>query len=176
MTSKSFRLFKEIVDRSQADNWEEARLEWHLDHIIIADDEEVVLGTYTCLCGHSPLKELCFIQNDFTHVMAMVGNCCVKKFMGELESDKIFSAMKSRRVNRATIELAFNKGIIKQHEFDYCLKKTRKRKPGYVFECIQGKILRGLKLHKKVKIPEFERQMIEAMDAEAVKERENGNV
>lgn len=173
---KSFRLFEEITKRSQADNWEEAHLEWHLDHIVIANDEDVVLGTYTCLCGHNPLKELCFIKNDITDNMVMVGNCCVKKFMEELESDKIFSAMKKRKVNKAAIELAFAKGIITEHESNYCIKNMRKRKPGYVFEYLQRRVLRGLKLHKKTKIEEFERKMLETMDAEARLELEHGSV
>ena len=171
-TIKGFRLFQEIIDRSEADAWEEARLEWHLDHIEIADKEDVENHTYTCLCGHTPLKELCFILNDLTDIMVLVGNCCITKFMGELKSNKVFHAVKKKRANREAIELAFARGIISQHEFNYCLMKVRKRKPGYVFQCMQNKILRRLLPHKKAKISDTERHMITIMDSEAAKEKQ----
>jgi hypothetical protein len=177
MTSKKeFHLFKEIIERSQADTWEEAKLEWKLDHINFASDEDVVLGTYRCLCGHSPLKELCYIFNASSAITAMVGNCCVKKFMGEIESDKVFSAVKNKRVNKATIEHAFARGIISQHEHDYCLTKFKKRKRGYVFELYQYKILRKILPRKTKEISKEERQMIAWMDAEALWEREHGPI
>ncbi len=78
-----FQLTTEILERSVAQTWDEARREWSLYEIYEADEPE------TCLCGHFPIIELCVLRNRHNGIQATVGNCCVKHFIG-LPSDRIF--------------------------------------------------------------------------------------
>jgi hypothetical protein len=85
-----YKLTQEIVARSVATTWDEAKLEWKLEEVYEADEPE------TCLCGHAPIVERCILRNQSNLNTALVGNCCVKKFIG-LPSDKIFQAFKRVR-------------------------------------------------------------------------------
>ena len=123
----SYRLFEAITNLSVAVVWEEAKKEWYLAHIEIADDNEVAENTYVCACGHPHLKELCYIRNKKNGNEVLVGNCCVKKFM-ELESDKIFQAVKRKRVNPALVEYAAAHNWISPWERSFLLGVARKRK------------------------------------------------
>jgi len=104
-----YKLKPEIIHLSVANNWSEARLEWELKNIYIEDEP------MTCLCRHHPIIEICEIRNTKNKNEAIVGNCCVKKFLG-LPSDKIFSALarintdNSRALNEETIKYAYKKG------------------------------------------------------------------
>lgn len=88
-----YKLTQAILQRSVASNWDEAKLEWNLEDMYEADEPD------TCLCGHTPIIELCILRNRLNNNDALVGNCCVKKFIG-LPSDKIFQAL--RRVRKDT--------------------------------------------------------------------------
>ena len=55
----AYCLSKEIIDLSVADVWDEAKMEWDLDHIVQLDPTEDV--GQTCLCSHHPIFEL-FLQ------------------------------------------------------------------------------------------------------------------
>jgi len=122
-----YRLTKEIIERSEAENWDQAKLEWRLAEVYEADEPE------TCLCGHFPIVELCVLRNKLNVGMATVGNCCVKKFLG-LPSDLIFQAVKRVRadndksLNGESIEHAFGKGWINQWERNFYFDVMRKRK------------------------------------------------
>ena len=168
--TKGFRLFKEIIDRSRADSWEEAKLEWDLDRVQEASDEDVVLGTYKCLCGHGPLKELCYIINRNTIVEVLVGNCCITKFMGQIESNKIFQAIKNRKINRFTLDHVNKKGKIRTYEYNFAKTHIRKRKltPSrrIVFDQINVKVLNAVKDCKKKMMP-HEVEMLKQMDTDA---------
>ena len=98
-----YKLSAEIVAQSEAQAWDEAKLEWKLDHIYWEEEPD------TCLCGHYPINELCILRNAKNGNTALVGNCCVKKFMG-LPSDKIFQSLKKSKVmkkNRSTQRRSF---------------------------------------------------------------------
>src|SRR6266478_1724325 len=122
-----YKLTSEIMSRSVAETWDEAKLEWKLDAISIAEEPS------TCLCGHFPIIELCRIRNYKNGNKAIVGNCCVKKFIG-LPSDKIFQALKrvqrdcSRALNAETIEYAHQKGWINDWERRFYFDTMRNRK------------------------------------------------
>lgn len=115
-----------IVKLSNAKSWEMAKTEWELDSIFFAEEPE------TCLCGHFPIIELCELKNIKNGNHAIVGNCCVKKFLG-LPSDKIFQAVKkvkkdsSANLNGETIEHAYSKGWINQWEYEFYGDIFRKR-------------------------------------------------
>ena len=85
-----YKLISEILVRSQADEWADAKLEWLLHEVYAAAEPQ------TCLCGHFPIVEICVLKNKENQRRTRVGNCCVKKFMG-LPSHLIFQAIK--RVN-----------------------------------------------------------------------------
>ena len=122
-----YKLIEEIIVRSVADYWDAAKLEWSLSEVYEGEEAE------TCLCGHFPIIELCILQNKNNHSFATVGNCCVKKFL-DLESDKIFQAVKrvrkdnERALNSEAIEYGFSKGWINDWERRFYLDTMRKKK------------------------------------------------
>ena len=106
-----FKLTAEIVARSSSEVWDSAKREWSLADVYVADHPE------TCLCGHTPIFEICVLRNRVNGGYADVGNCCVKKFMG-IPSHLIFDGIKrvrkdpSTALNEAAIEHAANRGWI----------------------------------------------------------------
>ena len=102
------KLKSEILKLSKARDWEIAKKEWALHSIYESDEFE------RCLCGHSPIKEICCLFNRITEKHADVGNVCVKKFLG-IRSDLIFSALKrvrkdiSKSLNADSITFFFRK-------------------------------------------------------------------
>lgn len=120
------QLMIEILERSVAQTWEEARSEWSLYEIYEADEPE------TCLCGHFPIIELCVLHNRRNGIKATVGNLCVKNFLG-LPSDRIFQAVKrirrdpSNSLNPEAIQHAFERQWITGWERDFYLSIMRKR-------------------------------------------------
>ena len=123
-----YKLAEEIIGRSVADTWDEAKLEWTLDEIYEVKEPR------TCLCGHFPIVEICVLKNKVNGQRAVVGNCCVKKFMG-LPSQKLFDAIKrvsadeSKALNAETLEHAHRKGWINDWEHRFYCDTMRKRKP-----------------------------------------------
>lgn len=122
-----YKLTIEIIQRSQSQIWDIAKLEWALSEIYEAEEPE------TCLCGHFPIIEICILKNRINLLSATVGNCCVKKFIG-LPSDKIFQAVKRVRkdngksLNAEAIQHAFERGWINEWEYKFSLDTMRKRK------------------------------------------------
>ncbi len=121
-----FKLIREIILLSVADTWEFAKSEWELSEIYFSD------GPETCLCGKNPIIELCEIRNKKNQQIAIVGNCCVNKFIG-LPSGKIFQAVKRIRkdreksLNSETIDLAYSKNWINDWEYKFYIDTIRKR-------------------------------------------------
>ena len=121
-----FKLTKEIIGLSVSSAWDTAKLEWSLAQIYEADEPE------RCLCGHFPIIEICILQNKQNHNQAIVGNCCVKKFIG-LPSDKIFQAVKRVRkdneksLNSEALDHAYKNGWINKWEYDFSMDTVRKR-------------------------------------------------
>ncbi|MBJ9972375.1 hypothetical protein I8254_15350 [Providencia rettgeri] len=87
----------------------------------------------SCLCGHTPISNVCVLKNRLNKRTTSVGNCCVKKFMG-MPSDAIFNAVNrvakddSKSANIHTLRLALEKRIITQWEFDFYSDTMNKRK------------------------------------------------
>jgi len=143
-TSNSKELIREIIIRSESKVWEQACLEWNLDGIHRAEIPE------TCLCGHSPIIEICTIVNSINGNTAEVGNICAKKFMG-FPSDQIFTCIKkiaadgNKGLNLATIAFAHDKGWIGDWEKDFSVSTSKKRKLSqkqlYKREQINNKVL-----------------------------------
>lgn len=130
MPNNEYKLTLEIIKRSTAKSWKAARTEWQLESAIPSDAPE------TCLCSHYPILEICTLINRKNGKRAVVGNCCVKKFLN-LPSNEIFSAIKRVRqdsgksLNRETLEYAFAKGWISPREMRFYFDTLRKRKLSY---------------------------------------------
>jgi hypothetical protein len=107
MNKNEYKLSEEIIALSIAKSWDAAKLEWVLHEVYMADEPD------QCLCGHFPIIEMCILKNKKNSKKAVVGNCCVKKFLG-LRSDKIFQSLKkvkrdnAKSFNPETIDHAFN--------------------------------------------------------------------
>lgn len=121
-----FKLASEILKLSNGTTWDAAKLEWHLIEIFESEVGDV------CLCGHSPIKELCVIQNTITKVQVTVGNCCVNKFIG-ISSGKIFQSLKKIRkdtgksINAESVQYAFDHNVINDWERKFYLDIMRKK-------------------------------------------------
>lgn len=102
------QLAEEIIALSNANFWDTAKLEWELADIYEAEEPG------TCTCGHFPIIETCILINRINSNRAVVGNCCVKKFIG-LPSDIIFQVIQRVRkdneksLNKETIDHAYRR-------------------------------------------------------------------
>lgn len=125
--SNEYKLKEEIIALSQSKDWSQARLEWQLDHIYFESEPE------TCLCGKTPIIEVCVLKNQRNGNYATVGNVCVKRFIG-LPSDNIFQAVKrisediEKSLNFEAINYAHNKKWISDNDFNFYSDICRKRK------------------------------------------------
>jgi len=147
-----FKLIQEIISLSVADAWKLAKSEWELSQIYFSDEPEA------CLCGHSPIIELCEIRNKKNQKIVVVGNCCVNKFIG-LPSEKIFQAVKRIRKNSGkslnieAIELAYSKDWINSWEYEFYIDTFGKRllteKQGLKRKQINEKILYKINKDRK---------------------------
>lgn len=118
-----------IVALSYARSWEEARHEWGLESIVQLDEGE---PSETCLCGHYPIRELCFLRNQVNRHEALVGNVCVTRFFG-LGSNTIFDGFKRvaldpfKALNEAAALYSFERGWISEWELGFCENTRLKR-------------------------------------------------
>jgi len=121
------KLKKEILKLSIATSWERARKEWELDKIAIYDTH------MACICGQNPIKEVCFIKNVKNGNNAIVGNCCVEKFL-KLSAKIVFASIKRinkdlyKVLNYESVMLFHSNGIINDWERDFCINMIGKRK------------------------------------------------
>ena len=128
-TKPKFRLMAEIIKRSVASTWHEARLEWLLQDVTYADRD----APGVCLCGHRPIRELCILRNRENGNQTIVGNCCVTKFMG-LESQKVFGGLRrvsenhGKAANQEMIDLASERGCLSAWERKFLADTMRKRR------------------------------------------------
>lgn len=124
----AYRLTEEILKLSESKEWSKAVKEWKLKEIYLINADEPT----TCLCGHYPVYECCIIKNTKNNFEALVGNCCVKKFLG-LNSNSIFISIKKVRqdidksFNPDTLRYAFSHYFITEREFSFYKDIMRKR-------------------------------------------------
>tara|TARA_R110000824_G_C15136486_1_gene669570 strand:- start:315 stop:926 length:612 start_codon:yes stop_codon:yes gene_type:complete len=128
-TKYSETFIKRILELSEADIWEEAKLEWKLVRIDFARKEE----GESCLCGKTPICELCRITNSLNGNSTQVGNVCINKFT-DLPSNLIFTNIKKvfkdvdKSFNEVTTEYIYEKEWINEWEYDFLIDTERKRK------------------------------------------------
>lgn len=122
-----YRLAREIVARSRARTWAEAKLEWEILEVYQAKAPQ------PCLCGHYPIIEICVLVNKVNGQQATLGNCCVKQFLG-LPSGKIFDALKriekdpGKSLNAEAIKYLFENGLITPWEQGFCTNTISMRR------------------------------------------------
>jgi hypothetical protein len=122
-----YHLAQEIIKRSVAKTWNEAKREWGLEAVYFAPEPD------RCLCGKFPIIELCILRNRKNDREAIVGNECVKKFLG-LPSDRIFNGLRRIQVdaekpmNEDAIRYAHSRGWMNDWERGFYLDTWRKRK------------------------------------------------
>jgi hypothetical protein len=123
-----WRLLEEILVRSVAGNWPEARLEWALQLIYYEDDPPG-----TCLCGHYPICEHCLLYNRANGNRAVVGNVCVTRFMG-MDADAIFRCLRrvaadaGKALSGDAVVYLYRRGLLTDWEKQFCLDTARKRR------------------------------------------------
>ena len=100
---------------SEVDDFEQAVEKWryaggeserHLNYFNLIKDDynlEHPHKTDRCLCSH-PIEENCYIRNIDTNYIAVVGNCCIKKFIPKKtrtcsECDSVHKNRKSNLCN-----------------------------------------------------------------------------
>lgn len=126
MSKKQYELPSEIIQLSEAEHWDEARLEWDFVWCEKQDDPD------NCLCGHE-IFNICTIRNRLNRNEATVGVCCVLKFRGE-RADLILKAHKKiesdirRALNPEAIDHAERLGWISKREKDFYFDTWRKKK------------------------------------------------
>ncbi|MDA7632958.1 hypothetical protein N8766_02510 [bacterium] len=126
-TVNEYKLAQEIISRSEADDWDDAKREWEVQSICKGDDPE------TCACSHTPIFEVCTLVNTKNDESLIVGNHCVTQFMG-LGTDKLFRSIakvsedRSKALNDGVILYASEHGWINGWEEHFYLDTWRKRK------------------------------------------------
>ena len=119
------KLITALLALSQSDVWREAQLEWEFATIYRGQGDD------SCLCGHTPIIELCKLRNKLNDNNAIVGNCCVKRFLN-IQTDLIFDAVKrierdhTRSVNLRTLNQAVREAWITKWEYDFYKQIHRK--------------------------------------------------
>ena len=124
--SNEYQLIKEIISRSVSGQWDEAKQEWHLSEIYREDEP------LTCLCGHTPIIEICVLKNKLNNKDAIVGNVCVNKFLG-IASEQIFAGLRrikkdiNKGLSPAATAYSHERGWLNDWEKEFCLNTSRKR-------------------------------------------------
>jgi hypothetical protein len=121
-----YKLIDEILKLSSSKSWETAKLEWSFVRAFEG-------GPQSCLCGHYPIKNICVIHNSKSKKSAEVGNCCVNKFLGIEEGNKIFETLKrlkgdiGKSMSAEALQFLFDRAIINEFEYVFYKDILRKR-------------------------------------------------
>ena len=120
------KLREEIINLSESDQWDFAKFEWNFEFAYYANEPQ------NCLCGHYPIRNICVIKNRKSSIVTEVGNCCINKFLGIDDGNKIFSSIKKLKddikgsMSAEVIDYLHRKNGIS--DFDYKFYKSIYRK------------------------------------------------
>lgn len=146
LITMQYKLIERILKLSTSQIWETAKKEWIVTEILYLDEEEEF---EECLCTHYPIRELCFIMNTTNKNKTMVGNCCIKNFLGDKTKTKMFKAIAKNKINKALIDYAKEKRIITEWEFKFTTDIWRKKnltdKQQWKFKQVKSKIISAVK-------------------------------
>ena len=122
-----YKLTEEILNLSESKEWDFAKLEWSFEFAYYAEELQ------KCLCGHNKKKNICVIKNRRNSSVTEVGNCCINKFFGIDEGNKIFSSIKKLKdsetasMSSEVIEYIYKKKGISDFEYNFYKSIYRKR-------------------------------------------------
>lgn len=123
-----YKLKEEIINRSESDSWNLARNEWVFEYAYQSNEKE------TCLCGHYPILNICVIKNHKNNRQTDVGNCCISKFLGIKDGDKIFPSLKrlkgdiDKSMSQEVLDYLNTKRILDEFEYKFYTDIIKKRK------------------------------------------------
>jgi hypothetical protein len=145
------RLKEEIVARSEAPSWEEAKDEWDLVGVYFADPDE----PGTCLCTHTPIIEHCVIRNRFNGCEAVVGNVCVTRFLG-IDADAIFRSLRRivedplNALSAVALGYVIGRNWLNPWEVQFYRDTYRRRKPSERVLAKRAEINRAILNHVRL--------------------------
>jgi hypothetical protein len=122
------KLLGGVIELSNSKRWVLAKLEWGFDYAYYS------LSDQRCLCGHYPIRQIGVIRNLSHYNIAEMGNCCVNKFLGTSEANKIFSSISrlnknlSRSMSEEALRYLRHKDQVSSYEFGFYRDTLRKRK------------------------------------------------
>lgn len=122
-----YKLTEEILALSVSKYWDSAKLEWNFETAYESEEQQ------TCLCGHFPITNICVIKNRKNGVITEVGNCCINKFLGIDEGNKIFISIKrlkddlTKSMSVEVVEYLKEKRILNDFEYEFYSNIHRKR-------------------------------------------------
>jgi hypothetical protein len=123
-----YKLTEEIIKLSNSKIWDTAKVEWNFEYAYYNEELQ------TCLCGHYPIKNICVIKNVQNKKETEIGNCCVNKFLGIKDGNKIFTAIKklkndkSKSMGSDVLEYLRNKKVLTDFDYKFYSDTVRKRK------------------------------------------------
>jgi hypothetical protein len=140
----------ERIEALSTTRWPQAAAEWRLRSITMLDPGD---ESASCLCGHTPIRELCRIQNRINQNETIVGNHCIQQFSKDSEGESVFSAIPrifqacqriledvSHSANPELIEHAHRKGVFNDWEAQFYNDTWRKRSLSASQEAIKTKL------------------------------------
>ena len=119
-------LIPPILARSVSQIWEEAKEEWFLVYI-----EDSGYVSSNCLCGED-IRELCHIKNRLNNRETVVGNVCIRHFLG-INTSKMFRSIdriradRTRSISDDMLSYAYRRGMISDWEVRFYYDISKKR-------------------------------------------------
>ena len=114
----------EVLPRSEADSFEDARHEWSLSKV------EISMVYDKCACGHK-IKHICYLKNLLNGNKVKVGNTCVNKFIG-IDTAGVFRSLqrlisgKGKEPSPDLRKFCKNSAIIDRDEYEFLTRTYRK--------------------------------------------------
>ena len=124
--AQSYKLIKEVLDRSVSQDWDSAIDEWQIiGHDYVQSDGE-------CACGKQHISELNYVRNRYTDSELIIGSECINKFFdinikGIHPSIKRVNKDMSKSLHFPLVDSAFTNNIISPLEFKFYIDIHGKR-------------------------------------------------
>lgn len=122
-----YQLIQKIIELSESNYWETAKKEWIFEMIYVSEEPQ------TCLCGHFPIINICVIGNVNNKNSTEVGNCCINKFLGMDDGNKILPSINrlkedlSKSMSLESLDYLYDKNVISKKEYDFYSDIQKKR-------------------------------------------------
>lgn len=117
-------LIPRVLESSESNDWDDAKMEWQLDHVFYAPRQE-------CLCGKFPIEKVCVMKNKYNASIINVGRCCVEKFREDVAKayDVIMRVKKdeTKSLSLDVVKSALAEGIIREKDYEFYEKIYRRR-------------------------------------------------